>query len=199
MKENHVAQLEAVLFISGEAVSFTTLQKILGINKHELEATLEIYQEALKERRGGLVLITDTKSARLGVGSDYTPLLESLVKSELQAGLSKAALEVLALVAYLAPVARVEVDAIRGVNSSFTLRNLAMRGLIERRGNPHDARGYIYEPSMDFLVTLGLENITKLPGYQELRNDERLQILQGKASAPENSFEDEDTHQHEEV
>lgn len=181
MKQNLQPQLEALLFISGEAISFPTLQKILEVTKDELQKVLDGYQEALAQREGSLVLITDAKSARLGVAPDYTPLLESLVKSELQSGLSKAALEVLAMVAYLAPVARAEIDAIRGVNSSFTLRNLAIRGLIERRGNPQDARGYVYEPSMEFLTTLGLENIQKLPGYQEIRNDERLQVLQGKA------------------
>lgn len=195
MKENVIPQLEAILFISGEAVTFTALEKILDIKKEGLQEILGDYAQILEERNGGLVLITDSKSARLGVASDYTSLLESLVKNELQSGLSKAALEVLALVAYLAPVARVEVDAIRGVNSSFTLRNLAMRGLIERKGNPNDARGYIYEPSMEFLTTLGIENITKLPGYQELRNDERLRVLQGKEVVLENNIESEVTHE----
>lgn len=183
MRKDLVYQLEALLFISGEAIAFGTLEKILAVKKEQLLEILEKYRRLLAEREGGLVLITDSKSARLGVKSEYTPLLESLVKSELQSGLSKAALEVLALVAYLAPVARAEIDAVRGVNSSFTLRNLAMRGLIERKGNPVDARGYIYEPSMEFLTTLGIGSITELPHYTELRNDERLQILQGKMSS----------------
>jgi segregation and condensation protein B len=103
-----------------------------------------------------------------------------LAKSELQEGLSKAALEVLAIVAYLAPVARAQIDAIRGVNSHFTLRNLSLRGLLDRSGNPKDARGYVYEPSMNFLTTLGLNNIEKLPNYTALRHDERLVRLQNK-------------------
>lgn len=181
MKYDLTPKLEAILFTSGEAVSFSALQKILGVNIERLKEALSLYQKTLEERGGALVLITDSKSARLGVASAYTSVLENLVKSELQTGLSKAALEVLALVAYLAPVARVEIDAIRGVNSSFTLRNLSMRGLIDRKGNPHDARGYVYEPSMEFLTTLGISHIEKLPGYSELRNDERLKILQGKA------------------
>ncbi len=195
MKHDVLAQLEAILFISGEAVTFTTLQKILDISQDELAAALEKFSQVLEERSGALVLITDSKSARLGVAAAHTPLLEGLVKSELQSGLSKAALEVLALVAYLAPVARVEIDAIRGVNSSFTLRNLAMRGLIERKGNPADSRGYIYEPSMQFLTTLGLENIQKLPGFQEIRNDERLRVLQGKANGETQDTEENTPHE----
>ncbi len=183
------AKIEAVLFISGEAVLISHLQKILEVDRETLLEALNAYQNALAERKGGLVLVTDSKSARLVVGSPYQGVLEDLVKSELQSGLSKAALEVLAMVAYLAPVARVEIDAIRGVNSSFTLRNLSMRGLIERKGNPADARGYIYEPSMEFLTTLGIDRIEKLPGYEEIRNDERLKILQGKASSEKENFE----------
>lgn len=189
MNQDIQSKIEAILFISGEAVTFATLQKILGVGKETIQKALTAYQEALETRAGGLVLVTDSKSARLAVANHYQSLLEDLVKNELQAGLSKAALEVLAMVAYLAPVARVEIDAIRGVNSSFTLRNLSIRGLIERKGNPADARGYIYEPSMQFLTTLGIENIEKLPGYQEIRNDERLHVLQGKATTDTENFE----------
>jgi segregation and condensation protein B len=185
MEKKLEAKIEAILFINGESVPFTTLQKILEVPASELLEALESYRKILEVRDGGMVLITDSKSARLAVKSDYQPILESLVKSELQAGLSKAALEVLAMVAYLGPVARVEIDAIRGVNSSFTLRNLAIRGLIERKGNPSDARGYIYEASMQFLTTLGLETLQALPGYDAIRNDERLNTLQGKASTHE--------------
>lgn len=194
MEKNLEAKIEAILFINGEAVPFVTLQKILSVEEKKLQGALESYRKMLEERNGGLTLVTDSKSARLAVKNEYQPILESLVKSELQAGLSKAALEVLAMVAYLGPVARVEIDAIRGVNSSFTLRNLAIRGLIERRGNPSDARGYVYEASMQFLTTLGIESIQSLPGYQDIRNDERLNTLQGKATNIQN-FEEGANHE----
>jgi segregation and condensation protein B len=194
MEKNLEAKIEAILFINGETVPFVTLQKILEVESKELQDALEAYRGILEARSGGLILVTDSKSARLAVKSEYQPILESLVKSELQAGLSKAALEVLAMVAYLGPVARVEIDAIRGVNSSFTLRNLAIRGLIERRGNPSDARGYVYEASMEFLTTLGIEDIQALPGYEGIRNDERLNTLQGKAASIQN-FEEGANHE----
>jgi segregation and condensation protein B len=127
-------------------------------------------------------LIRDKKSIRLGVAGEFNEYLDFLAKSELQESLSKAALEVLAIVAYLAPVSRAQIDAVRGVNSHFTLRNLSLRGLLERSGNLRDHRGYVYEPSMNFLTTLGISNIEKLPNYQTLRNDERLGRLQGKTN-----------------
>lgn len=185
MNNKLINGLEAILFVSGEAVSRATLQKTLNISSQELSEAVEEYAEVLKERAGALTLVFDVKYVRLAVQNEYTSHLEALQKSELQEGLSKAALEVLALVAYLAPVARVEIDAIRGVNSSFTLRNLTLRGLIDRRGNPEDARGFVYEPSMDFLLTLGIERIEDLPEYQKLKSDKRIQLLLGKIGEDE--------------
>lgn len=187
---NHICALEALLFIHGEALSFATLQKILQMKEAELKEALKKYEEVLASREGGLTLIYTASNVRLGIKNEYTHLTESLAKNELQADLSKAALEVLALVAYLAPVARVEIDAIRGVNSSFTLRNLALRGLIERKGNHGDSRGFVYEPSMDFLTTLGIENVEKLPEYQKLRQDDRLQTLLSKERTDETRLEE---------
>ncbi len=175
--QKYTAPLEAMLFVSGEAMTRESLKKILSVSAEELTQVLEVYRADLAVRRGVLVLIEDAKLVRLGVAAEYTGYLETLAKGELQESLSKAALEVLALVAYLAPVARADIDVIRGVNSSFSLRNLSLRGLVHRSGNPRDARGYVYEPSIDFLTTLGLGHIEELPSYEALRNDERLQRL----------------------
>lgn len=175
--QQYTAPLEAMLFVSGEAMTRESLKKILGVSSEELILVLEAYRVALTARSGALVLIEDAKLVRLGVAPEYTGYLETLAKGELQESLSKAALEVLALVAYLAPVARADIDVIRGVNSSFSLRNLSLRGLVHRSGNPRDARGYVYEPSIDFLTTLGLGRIEELPSYEALRTDERLQRL----------------------
>ena len=78
-------------------------------------------------------------------------------------------METLAIVAYSGPVPRAEIDFIRGVNSSFTLRNLLISGLVEREINPKDRRTFIYKPSMDFLRFLGLGKLEDLPEYGEFR------------------------------
>ncbi|MEK7503143.1 MAG: SMC-Scp complex subunit ScpB, partial [Patescibacteria group bacterium] len=63
------------------------------------------------------------------------------------------------------PVKRSEVEYIRGVNSSFMLRNLLIRGLIERVRDPKDSRSYVYRVSRDFLKFLGITSISDLPEY----------------------------------
>jgi segregation and condensation protein B len=69
------------------------------------------------------------------------------------------------VIAYNVPVKRSEIDYIRGVNSSFMLRNLLIRGLIERMRDPKDSRSYVYRISADFLKFLGLTSISDLPDY----------------------------------
>jgi len=94
--------------------------------------------------------------------------VHKLVKNDLEEDLSRATLEVLAVVAYRGPISRAQIEEVRGVNCSFTLRNLLMRGLVERVENPNDSRSYLYKISFDFLKHLGLGNVKELPNYEEL-------------------------------
>jgi len=64
-----------------------------------------------------------------------------------------------------------------GVNCTYTLRNLLLRGLVSRQPNPKDARSYIYEISFEFLRHLGIEDIKKLPEYENLAQDNRLDAI----------------------
>jgi chromosome segregation and condensation protein ScpB len=68
-------------------------------------------------------------------------------------------------VLYKNGVSRAEIDYIRGVNSSFTLRALSVRGLVERLNDPTDNRRYIYRPSFELLSYLGIKSVAELPEY----------------------------------
>lgn len=172
------SSLEALLFVSGEALSLTRLEKILGVPKDEIRAAgqalaVEYQSNALR----GLMILSDGESLLMATKPEHAPIVEALTKSELQENLSKAALEVLSIVAYRSPISRSEIDAIRGVNCSFTLRNLLLRDLISREGNPSDSRGYLYRPTFRFLESLGLGQISELPDFETLSQDERLKLI----------------------
>lgn len=177
-KKHLLSSLEALLFVSGEALSFARLMKTLRIPESELREAIGVLKEkyAADEERG-LMLIEKESAVMLATKPENASAVEDLTKSTLSESLSKAGLEVLAIIAYRAPVTRAEIEAIRGVNCSFTLRNLLLRDLIERQGNPHDSRGYVYQPSFRLLQTLGLSGAKDLPDYETLSQDERLKVI----------------------
>jgi len=119
-------------------------------------------EKALVELDGKVVL----RSA-----PQYTETLEQLRKEELSRDLGKAGLETLSIILYRAPVTRAEVDYIRGVNSTFIIRNLLIRGLIEKTPNPNDARSFLYKPTFSLLSFLGISNINELPEYEDVRKE----------------------------
>ena len=176
------AALESVLFVSGEPVSFAKLAKVCEVSQEEVRAALDELSAEHVARQGGISVVCDAKSAQLVTNPASAAYVEKLVTGELQEGLSQAALEVLAIVAYRGPISKPQIEAIRGVNCSYTLRNLMMRGLIERAANPQDGRGYAYAVSLELLKKLGVDRIEKMPEYAILSKDERLeQIIQSSS------------------
>lgn len=179
MASIHLASaLESLLFISGEPLSFTRLAKTLAVSEEEIATYIKALSEKYRaDVQCGLMLIVKDNKVVLATKPENVQFVEMLTKSSLQENLSKAALEVLAIVAYRSPITRAEIEAIRGVNCSFTVRNLLLRDLIERRGNPEDARGYVYFPTFRFLESLGIKDTESLPDYEVLAKDERLRMI----------------------
>jgi len=127
----------------------------------------------------GMAILTKEDEVQMATNPENAGIVDQLVKSEIQENLSKAGLEVLAIVAYRGPMTRMDVEAIRGVNCSFTLRSLLMRGLVERIENPRDNRGYLYKISFEFLKKMGVENVAGLPDFETLSKDERIDSILG--------------------
>ena len=79
--------------------------------------------------------------------------------------LKKASLETLSIILYKNTASRAEIDYIRGVNSSFILRNLLVRGLIEIEAKRGEDRNYVYKPSLNLLEHLGVKSLEELPDF----------------------------------
>ncbi|QQR79129.1 MAG: SMC-Scp complex subunit ScpB [Candidatus Moraniibacteriota bacterium] len=172
------SKLEALLFMSGEPIAHARLAELLDIKLADLKAVISALSERyVRELDSGLMLIEHAGKVEMATKPIHATLVDAFTKATLQETLSKAALEVLSIIAYRAPIARHEIEAIRGVNCSYTLRALLIRGLIERQGNPEDARGYIYRPSFRFLEHMGLARIEELPDYATLATDERMHVV----------------------
>ena len=172
------SKIESILFISGEPVKISRLVKVTGAKKPEVENALMMLENEYSTGRG-MVILKKEDEAQLATSPENSEIVSELVKSEIQENLSRAALEVLSIVAYRGPMTRVAVESIRGVNCSFTVRALLMRGLLERIENPEDSRSYLYKISFDFLKKLGLSKIEDLPDFETLSKDERVENIIG--------------------
>ena len=103
-----------------------------------------------------------------GDRSESAEILKSIVNSEFDSELSKASLETLSIIIYKGATSRAEIDYIRGVNSSFILRNLLVRGLIEREAKRGEDKSYVYKPSLNLLEHLGVMSLEELPEYSSM-------------------------------
>ena len=168
-KEKIVAKLEALLFIYGEALFFKKISKTLDVEEQEVKEAVISLAESYKDGSRGLQLVVDDEKVQLTTKPEFGKLLEDMVKGELHEELTSASLETLSIIIYSAPISRAEVDYIRGVNSTFILRNLLIRGLIERELDPKRANAFIYKPSFEFLRHLGISKKEDLPEFEQFQ------------------------------
>lgn len=166
---NQKSIIENLLFTSGHPLSQKKLAEVLGIPENDVEKSLKELASDYEQNNRGLRLIFLDNKVQLVVASESKEAIEKLIKSDFEEDLSQAALETLAIVAYKGPVSRVAIENLRGVNCSFILQSLAIRGLIDKKNNPKDGRSFIYNVTFDFLKHLGLNQIEDLPNYDELK------------------------------
>ncbi|MEK9181884.1 MAG: SMC-Scp complex subunit ScpB [Patescibacteria group bacterium] len=177
-------KIEAILFWKGEPISRKKLAEIFSssakasdgqgkFGQKEIDEAIEKLKNNLEDR--GIVLLEKENDISLGTAPELSKLIENLQKEELNKELSKASLETLSIVLYKNGVSRSEIDYVRGVNSSFTLRALSVRGLVEKTIDAKDSRRYIYRPSFELLSFMGIKNVEELPDYGEVNKE--LQII----------------------
>lgn len=169
------AQIEALLFALGRPLSRKELAQKLSVSGEALEEALLI----LGGRQSGVALVDDGGEVALRTAPEMSELVERVRKEEYTKEIGKAGLEALSAILYRGPLTRSEIDFIRGVNSTQTLRTLTVRGLVRKVPNPKDERSFLYEPTTELLAHLGIAKAANLPEYAEVR--QKLQNL-------ENSF-----------
>jgi segregation and condensation protein B len=161
------SKIEGLLFYKGEDVEIKKLAELLKVSEQEIENSLKKLEQSLFGR--GLVLVHKNNRVVLGISSELSPIIESIRKDEITKELTKASLDTLSIILYKNDVSRSEIDYIRGVNSSFILRNLLVRGLIEKVVDGKDSRRALYRPTFDTLSYMGVTSIEQLPNYNEIK------------------------------
>ena len=161
-------KIEAILFYKNEPLTLKELSKLTNEKEIEVKEALVSLARSL-ENRGICLVITETE-ASLATAPEMKDLIEQIAKDEMSKDIGKAGLETLSIILYNGPVTRREIDYVRGVNSAFILRNLCIRGLVEKEQSDKDQRTFKYKASLNLLAHLGLKTLSELPDFESFKN-----------------------------
>lgn len=172
---NLSAVLEGLLFMVGEeGLSREKAISILEIDKEELDNLIIKLKNSYDSDERGFKLEILGNNMKLTTKKEHKEYYERLVFEENDSCLSQAALETLAIIAYNAPVTRIQIDEIRGINSSHLIRKLLLKNLIKDIGRS-DAPGrpILYDITNNFLDYFGLSTIAELPKFKNIEFEEK--------------------------
>ena len=183
---NKEAIIEGLLFVVGEdGLTLKAITEILEIDEDEAKEVLKSLHNKYEGEDRGIRLSYLGDSFKLTTKSEHKEYYKKLIENPDSNILSQAALEVLAIVAYNAPITRVTVDEIRGVSSSQMMRKLVAKGLIKEVGkSDQPGRPILYATTSEFLDYFGLSTIEDLPEVKELTvkeiSDEEVDLYTSK-------------------
>jgi segregation and condensation protein B len=164
--------LEALLVISSQPLSVEELAAAADDETARVETALGLLGERYSEGRSGIVLERVAGGFAFGSSRDAAEACARLVERPAQRSLSQAALETLAIVAYLGPCTRPEIARIRGVSVDSTVAGLVERGLIAEAGRESGPGGAVrYRVTPLFERVFGLESLAELPRLDDLGDD----------------------------
>lgn len=170
--------LEALLFVTDEPATAITLADAVSGDPGEVETALFALQKHLAERDSGIQLVAVAGGWRLVTHPMWHETIEQYILSWDTRRLSKAALETLAIIAYLQPVTRSSVAEVRGVNSDSSINSLVDKGLVREAGQA-EAPGNptLYATTKTFLEKFGLRTVKDLPPLENFAPDEETAAL----------------------
>jgi segregation and condensation protein B len=163
--------IEALLVIASKPLSVAELAAATEEDEERVETALGLIAGRFREGRSGIVLEHVAGGYAYRAAREAADACGRLVERPVQRGLSQAALETLAIVAYLGPVSRPEIARIRGVAADSAVAGLVERGLIAEAGREGEGGAVRYETTALFERVFGLENAGALPELEELAGD----------------------------
>jgi segregation and condensation protein B len=180
--------IEALLVVTSQPLPVQELASAAAVDEAEIEGAIEVLAERYAEGRSGIVLEHVAGGFAFRASAAASEACARLFDKPAEKGLSQAALETLAIVAYLGPVSRPEIARIRGVNVDGVVAGLAERGLIAEGGRDDEFGAIRYRTTPLFERIFGLESLAALPRVDDLGDDvaqirERLEAVAEKRPA----------------
>lgn len=169
MQQPSIAALQAVLFAAPRPYSLEELANIFECTVAQIEVVLHQLADAMAhDADSGLQVDKVAHGYRLATKPQLGEYVSRVTEVIHNGGLSNAALEALAIVAYRQPITRVEIETIRGVRSDSAVNALLERGLIEEQGRKEaPGRPVLFGTSDAFLHHFGLNSVEELPPLED--------------------------------
>jgi segregation and condensation protein B len=180
--------LEALLVVASAPLSLEELASAADDDPERVEDALRLVGERFAEERSGIVLEHVAGGWAFRAAREEAAACARLFERPAQRNLSQAALETLAIVAYLGPCSRPDIARIRGVAADSAVANLVERGLVAEAGRDDAAGAVRYRTTALFERVFGLESLSELPRFDDVGADaieirDRLQTVAEKRTA----------------
>lgn len=163
--------LEALLVVASQPLSVAELAEAAGEDAERVEMALRLLTERFREGRSGIVLEKVAGGWAFRASREAAEACGRLFERPVERGLSAAALETLAVIAYLGPCSRPEIARLRGVAADSVVAGLVERGLIAEAGRDEAVGAIRYRVTPLFERIFGLESLSELPRLDELGGD----------------------------
>lgn len=189
-----LAQLEALLYVAGDSgIPTSNLCDLMQVEHSALrELAKQLADKLSKNPDSGLQVLYINHSYKLTTRPEVSELVSNFFQKDVTKTLSQSALEILSIVAYKQPITRVEIDEIRGVNSSGALQTLVWRGLIKTEGKK-DVPGHpnLYVTTTYFLQYFGYQSLADLPLIEDFEDESinsegEIDLFSARGKADEN-------------
>lgn len=167
---NYISVLEGLLFVAGDdGITLEEASYILELERSAVRQLLDELKKRLEDENSGLELLLTAYHYKLVTKASLKSYIEKYAVSPYSSQLSQASLETLAIIAYKQPVTRVDIESIRGVQSSGSIQKLLLRDLIEEAGRLETpGRPKLYKTTEYFMDYFGLESLDALPDASDL-------------------------------
>ncbi len=176
-------QLEALLFVAAKPLKLKDLAELVKADQAAITAALDELAADCEQQQRGVHIVKQGTTYQMVSAPSYAGLIKEFIKDETMGELSKPSLEALTIIAYRGPITKFDLDRIRGVNCALILRNLLLHGLIEATADKKKNETY-YSVTLDFVRFLGVDDISKLPEYEKLRQHDSLERMLEDQPAP---------------
>ncbi|MBQ3093870.1 MAG: SMC-Scp complex subunit ScpB [Clostridia bacterium] len=162
------ADVEAILFASGEPMSVSRIAQALEIDEETVERLCEDLRQEYEMRKGGILLVHLDDAYQFCTAKSSADAVRAALEIRRNTPLSQAALEVLAVIAYNQPVTKAFVEQVRSVDCGAVIQGLMLKGLVEERGRLElPGRPLLYGTTSGFLRSFGLQSLADLPPLPE--------------------------------